>query len=205
MDEAARDQLERSVRAHCDAGDYAAATTAALRGYGGELFGFLVALHRDEAEANDVFSEVTEALWRGLPTFGWNSTLRTWTYAIARNILRTRRRDAARRARREPRAGDSALSGIAQAVRTETLAYLRTQKRTRLEALRDSLEPADRMLLILRVDRKLSWRELAMVLWDESDPPGEQALTRESARLRKRFQIVKDRLRELARKEGLLE
>jgi RNA polymerase sigma-70 factor (ECF subfamily) len=205
MDEGGREALEGSVRALCDRGDHTAAATAALRGYGGELFGFLVAVHRDEAEANDVFSEVAEAVWRGLPAFGWNSTLRTWAYAIARNVSRTRRRNAGRRHRRAPLAGESALEHVAQAVRTETLAFLRTEKRSRLVALRDSLEPEDRMLLVLRVDRKLAWRELARVLAEDDGELDEAALTREAARLRKRFQTVKDRLRELARKEGLVD
>lgn len=97
-------------------------------------------------------------------------------------------------------------------MRTETLAFLRTEKKSRLQALRDSLPEEDRMLLVLRVDRGLAWNELARILAEGE--PGELddgpqldalALTREAARLRKRFQLVKDRLRELARKEGLLE
>jgi RNA polymerase sigma-70 factor, ECF subfamily len=205
MDDAAREDLEKSIRSHCDRGDYRSAATAALRGYGPELFGFVMTLHRDAEDANDAFSEIAEALWRGLPGFTWQSSLRTWAYAIARNVSRTHRRNAARMGRRASRASESALGEVAQAVRTETLGFLKTHKRTRLEALRDSLEPDDRTLLVLRVDRKLPWRDLALVLWEGDDAPDETALAREAARLRKRFQIVKDRLRDLARKEGLLD
>lgn len=141
-----------------------------------------------------------------MPAFAWDSSLRTWLYAIARNIMRTNRRNAARRERRGPRAGESALDEVALAVRTETLAFLRTEKRTRLQALRDELPEEDRILLVLRVDRKLAWDDLARVLADAApvtlDGP---ALTRETARLRKRFQLVKERLRDRAKKEGLLE
>jgi len=207
MDAQDREKLESDVRALCSQGDYNAAATLALRGYGPEVFGFLVAVHRSETEASDVFSELAEALWRGLPSFAWESSLRTWTYAIARNVARTRRRDAARRERRGPRTGDSALEGVAHAVRTETLAFLRTEKRTRLQALRDALPEEDRMLLVLRVDRQLAWNDLARVLHesDEGTPLDDAAIAREAARLRKRFQLVKDRLRELAKKEGLIE
>jgi RNA polymerase sigma-70 factor (ECF subfamily) len=207
MEADARERLETDVRALCDQGDYAGAATLALRGYGPEVFGFLVAVHRNEADAGDVFSDLAEALWKGLPAFAWESSLRTWLYAVARNVTRTRRRDAARRERRVPRAGDSALDGVAQAVRTETLAFLRTEKKTRLQALRDALPEEDRMLLVLRVDRKLAWNDLARVL-HESDadaPLDDAAVAKEAARLRKRFQLVKDRLRELAKKEGLIE
>ncbi|HTQ42921.1 MAG TPA: sigma-70 family RNA polymerase sigma factor [Polyangiaceae bacterium] len=210
MDEAARARLERlesQVRAHCDARDWDAACTAILRGYGPEVFGFLVAVHRNEAAANDAFSDLAEAIWRSLPNFAWQSSVRTWTYAIARNVSRTRKRDAARLDRRAPRAGDSALEGVAAKVRTETLAILRTETKTRLQALRDALPEADRMLLVLRIDRGLSWNDLARVLHEgeEDAQLDDAALTREAARLRKRFQLVKDKLREMAKKEGLLD
>jgi RNA polymerase sigma-70 factor (ECF subfamily) len=62
------------------------------------------------------------------------------------------------------------------------------------------------MLLILRVDRRLDWTEIARVLLETPEhlPPDAAALKREAARLRKRFQIVKDRLRERVEREGLL-
>src|SRR5439155_21125030 len=121
MDDAARSILEGEVRDLCARGDHRAAATAALRGYGPEVFGFLIAVHNSEQDASDVFAEVAEAVWRNLPTFAWESTLRTWAYAIARNVSRTFRRDAARRNRRDAPAGTSALDDVAEAVRTETL------------------------------------------------------------------------------------
>ena len=207
MDEATRARLEHDVRSACAGGDLERAATLAVRGYGPEILGFLVATLRSESDASDVFAETTEALWKGLPTFAWESSLRTWAYAVARNIARTRRRDAARRDRRARAASDSSMDQVAQAVRTETLAFLRTEKKTRLQALRDTLPEEDRMLLVLRVDRGLAWNELARVL-READGEGEMndaEIAREAARLRKRFQLVKDRLRELAKKEGLIE
>jgi RNA polymerase sigma-70 factor, ECF subfamily len=207
VDDAARAELESRARALCAGGDFDGAATVAVRGYGPEVLGFLIAVHRSEADASDAFSEVAEAVWKGMATFAWESTLRTWTYAIARNVTRARRRNAARKERRGPRAGDSALDRVAQAVRTETLGFLRTEKRTRLQALRDGLPEEDRMLLVLRVDRQLAWNDLARIL---GDAQGREALddggiAREAARLRKRFQLVKERLREMAKKEGLIE
>jgi RNA polymerase sigma-70 factor, ECF subfamily len=201
-----RERLESDVRALCERADYGAAATLAIRGYGPELFGFLIAVLRDEGEANEAFSELCEVLWRGLPAFAWESTLRTWAYGIARNMSRTRRRNAARRARRVA-GGESALEEIAQAVRSQTLSYLRTEKKTRLQALRDRLSEDDRVLLVLRIDRQLDWKDLARVLGETqgSAPLDEAALAREAARLRKRFQVLKDRIRELAKRENLVE
>jgi RNA polymerase sigma-70 factor (ECF subfamily) len=207
MGEAERADLEQSIRAASTRGDYEEAVTVALKGYGRELLGFLVALHRDEADAGDTFGDLTEALWRGLPTFEWECSFRTWAYAITRNIMRIRKRNAARREKRGARVGDSALELLAQAVRTETLEFLRTEKRTRFEALRERLPEEDQMLLVLRVDRKLAWDQLARVLRETEGtaPLSKEVLGRESARLRKRFQVVKAQLRDLAKQEGLLE
>jgi RNA polymerase sigma-70 factor, ECF subfamily len=207
MEAAERANLEARLRAMCTDGDFGGAATLALRGYGSEVYGFLVVATSSPTDADDVFSELAQGLWQGLPAFAWESTLRTWMYAIARNLLRVRRREAAQGRRKAARMGESALENVAQAVRTETLAFLRTEKRTSLQALRDRLDPEERMLLVLRVDRRLSWNDLARILNDEAgraalDGP---ALAKEAARWRKRFQLVKERLRKLARKEGLLE
>ena len=63
--------------------------------------------------------------------------------------------------------------------------------------------PADRALLVLRVDRELSWTELAHVFL-ENTPHGAQRVPREAARLRKRFQLIKDQLRGWMIEAGLL-
>ena len=207
MDPGARAELEQRVRDAVERGDVSSAVTSTLEGYGPELFGFLMAVHPDEADAQDAFSERAEGVWLGLTTFAWESTLRTWVYAIARNIMRANRRKAARRERRVARVGDSAIEAVAAKVRTETLTFLRTEQRTRVQALRDALPEEDRILLILRIDRQLAWDELARVM-AATGPGGaldNAAVTKESARLRKRFQLVKERLREHAKREGLLE
>jgi RNA polymerase sigma-70 factor (ECF subfamily) len=54
------------------------------------------------------------------------------------------------------------------------------------------LAPEDQMLLILRLNRRLGWNEVARVLDGEGD---EQALARRAAALRKRFERLKETLR----------
>jgi RNA polymerase sigma-70 factor, ECF subfamily len=102
----------------------------------------------------------------------------------------------------------SQVMELAARLRTETLSVLRTANRTALERLRDELPEEDRELLVLRVDRELGWREIAIVLAESgnrADRIGDEAaLTREAARLRKRFQLVTERLRALARERKLL-
>ncbi|HZJ66037.1 MAG TPA: hypothetical protein VFD36_21170, partial [Kofleriaceae bacterium] len=62
--------------------------------------------------------------------------------------------------------------------------------------IRTELDDDDQTLLILRVDRNLAWRDIAQVLLGEDARPGE--LTRKAATLRKQYERVKVRLRELA-------
>ncbi len=198
MDARERDELERVIRATWEQRDLAAAADAAIRGYGPEIYGFLVAFHRDDEDASEVWSRVTERLWAGLDRFGWHSSFRTWIYAIARNTSIRYRQEKKRR--NEEALPEGSQVDIAVRIRTDTASWLRTSARDRFAALRDSLPEDDRMLLVLRVDKDLAWNDLARVMHPEGEPLlDEEGLKREAARLRKRFQHVKERLLELKR------
>jgi RNA polymerase sigma-70 factor (ECF subfamily) len=207
VDAVERSGVEAEIRSLLERSEPAAAATLAIRTYGAELFGFLLVVHPSRSDASDSFSELCEILWRKLPEFSWDHTVRAWAYGIARNVSRTRKRNAGRRRQHEAPAAESAIEAVVEQVRTETLSFLRTEKRGRLQALRDELPEEDRVLLILRVNRRLEWTEIARVLagvGDNGEPVDDASLKREAARLRKRFQIVKERLREMARREGLV-
>jgi len=194
----AQAQSEDQVRALCAAGKHDQATTAALRAYGDEVFRFLCASLRNEGDASEAFSLFAEDLWTSLKSFAWECSLRTWSYTLARRAsARTLRKGWNRKAVLD----SAAVAEVVQEIRTQTLAWLRTETKTKMRALRDQLEENDQVLLMLRIDRGLAWDELARV-FIEGDEDAE-ALKREAARLRKRFQIVKDRLKELAKREGL--
>ena len=98
----------------------------------------------------------------------------------------------------------SAIAGLVERVRSETLTYLKTEGRSKFTALRESLSAEDQELLILRVDRKLAWDEIARVFTTDAGTVSEDDLKKESARLRKRFQSVKARLFELGERAGLV-
>src|SRR5207249_4636692 len=149
------------------------------------------ALHRSEDDASEVFSLFAEGLWRGIPGFGWHCTFRTWAYAVARRSSLRFRRDARRRAAHLlPLPESSPLLAIAAEVRTDTQPFLRTEGKNRFAELRATLPAEDQALLMLRVDRRLAWTELAQVLHEHEEPLAGDALKREAARLRKRFQLV---------------
>ena len=189
-----RDELERRIRSQVEAAALEDAATQALRGYGPEILGFLVNAANDEELAVDAFSHFSEDLWRGLAGFRWEASLRTWAYTLARHALVR----AARSKRRDRNVGPlstSAAEAIVAEVRTQTLTFLRTESRNKVATLRASLSSEEQMLLTLRVDRGLAWRDIARVLGDFEAAPSNEALTRQVATLRKRFERIKNRLR----------
>ncbi|MDC3952837.1 RNA polymerase sigma factor [Polyangium jinanense] len=206
MEARKRDDLESEARILCERGDFEGAATVALKAYGAEVYTFLGARHQDRGEQDDVFAQFAEALWKSLPSFAWMSSLRTFVYAVARRTSLYHRREAHRRRQREaPLDGGSVVSRVAAAIRSATTPLERSEVKSRIAELRAELPEEDQELLVLRVDRQLSWLELAEVLRGEDEAPLEgEALKREAARLRKRFQLVKDALRERARREGLI-
>ncbi|HMV67348.1 MAG TPA: sigma-70 family RNA polymerase sigma factor [Myxococcota bacterium] len=192
------------MRRLCEQGAITLATAAVIRAYGPEIRGFLIAHHRSEEDGDEVFSLWSERVLRGLPRFGWHASLRTWAYTVARNASLNHVRGRAARARHEEDADTAAIAAVRQQVRTETAPFQRTASKDRLTAIRDALPAEDRMLLVLRVDKRLEWKDLARVMLDEGDEVAEAALVREAARLRKRFQLLKERLIEAARSAGIL-
>lgn len=196
------ESVEAEVRRHWDAGDFDSATTATLRGYGQEVFSFLVARLRAEDRAADVFGQMSEDLWKSMEGFQWRCSMRSWVYRLARSAAVRFERSPAER--RDRRLGLSRVSEVVEEVRSRTLAHLRTEVKDEFQKLRERLDPEEQTLLILRVDRDLGWNEIARVMTDDASDD-DDTLRRAAARLRQRFQTLKQRLRELARESGLLD
>jgi len=200
-----RDSLERQIRALCADGDTKKAATLLLEGYGRELFRFLMSRLRDRDDVREVFSRFTEDLWRGLPGFRWQCSARVWCYTLARHAASHYIRDAQkRRARLRPLSQAGPLSEIEQQIRTETLASARTENKTRIARLRERLPADDQTLLMLRINRRLAWPEIAQVMLHEGEVVDDSVLQKEAVRLRKRYQSAKEKLQKMALDEGLV-
>ena len=194
------DEGEEAIRALVERGEMDLAVQAALRRYGAEILGFLAGVMDDPDLADDVFSAVSERTWKGLPTFRWQCSLRTWCYTVARNELARHRAGAAVRKARH--VGLSTAGSMAEQPRPSRPELQRSSFLDAFARLRSTLAPEDRELLVLRVDRNLPWRDLALLFLDPEATPDD--LAREAARLRKRFQIVKGQLARAAAESGLL-
>jgi RNA polymerase sigma-70 factor (ECF subfamily) len=198
-----QDEHERAIQRHWAAGANQAAASLLLATYGREILRFIASRLRDPELTADVFSQFTEDLWRSFDSFGFRCSARVWAYTLARHassrVLKVAQRE---RRRHVPLSEAGELGELAERIRTETLPLLRTETKTRMAALRERLSEEDQQVLLLRVNRKLEWREIAQVMLGcDADEP---MLTRETARLRKRFQLAKQQLRGFAEAEGLL-
>ncbi len=190
---------EGDIRDARGRGDLTGTATLTIESYGPEVLGFLVTFLHDEGDASEVFSQACEDMWTGLARFEGRCSYRTWFYVLARHAASRFRRSPHRRGGK--RTGISALTDAAERVRSRTLPHLRTAVKDQVAAIREALPEEDRALLVLRVDRGMSWVDIARVFSPEDDSA--EAITRVSARMRKRFQLVKDEIRRRAQEAGI--
>jgi RNA polymerase sigma-70 factor, ECF subfamily len=184
------------VRALVLAGDVRAAATLALELVGPEMLRYLRLALRDEEDARDAFSELAEALWRALPSFRWEASLRTWAYRLAWSAARRVTDDAWRRLGRRLASGEASL--IAAEIRSRPTAERLDLRRAALERLVATLSLEERALFALRVGQGLSWAEVAAVLTEGGAAVDEATVAR-------RFSRLKARLGKLAKDEGILD
>lgn len=203
MNEADRESLEQRIRAAHAQEDLGEAARFAIEGYGPEILAFLMAMTQNSDNAADVFAQFCEDMWKGLPAFRWGSSFRTWAYTIARNSFRRFLRDPNRR--HNVRLETSDLFKVQQRVRTQTMPFLLTHIKDRFAALRESLTPDDQTLLILRLDRRLSWLEIAEVMSEDGEATDPREIKKKAGSLRKRYERLKARLRDMVEKDGMLD
>lgn len=191
--------LDAQIRVLLDAEDLHAATTLALRELGPEILGFLSGVLGND-DGDEAFSRLSVRLWRSLKGFEGRCSLRTWAYVLARQEIGRFRRDARKHVNGRVRISE--LEDALAEVRSRTRSTLAAARRNTFRKLREELPIEDRTLLILRVDRGLKWDEIALAFAPDPEQASDEDRKREAARLRKRFQLIKDRLVARAREES---
>ena len=186
---------ESHVHQLMESGDLSGAATEAIRGLGPDILRYLRSILRDEEDAADAFSQFAENLWKGLASFRGQSTLRAWAFRIAWNVALNLRNEPWNRRGRRFLTGEA--SGLAEELRTKTVIRVARQQQA-LDKLRQSLSPEDQSLLAVRLDQQFSWEEIAQIFAGSGKPV-------QAATLTKRFERLKDRLAQMAKKEGLVE
>ncbi len=167
MDEASREEVGRSV-------------AEILGDYGAEVFGVLRAVLGDRMAAREVYGAIADALFEALPGHRicrGRPPLRIWVYATMRIALvhhwRNDPNDRKGRIRQVELPGGGAY---------------RSAGMPRLRAL----APVDRVLLVLCVARRFSYREIAQVTL--GGRASERRLLEEAARIRRRLRRLRDEL-----------
>jgi RNA polymerase sigma-70 factor, ECF subfamily len=185
---------ERRIREHLARGEVDDAATAIIQGFGPSILGYLCTL-LPEDDARDTFSMFAEDLWRSLGSFRGECSARAWAYRLAWHAASKYCRDPYRQ--RKERLATTAASRLAASLSRKS-ALMSALRYERLGKIRAMLEPEERTLLVLRIDKRLDWNEIAAVLSDEG-----RAIS--SVALRKRFERLKQKLERLARREGFLD
>jgi RNA polymerase sigma-70 factor (ECF subfamily) len=196
-----RGELERNIQERCGQGQVMEAREGVLVGYGPEIMRLMASVLHDYERSRAAFELFSERLLRELPAFRWECSFRTWAYRLAR--------EACYQVMHAPSGGKQA-AGVPAPLdevprpRVASRPWQRTSVEERFRALRESLAPQERMLLLLRVDQRLTWPEMARVMFDGDGPLTEDALERKAVDLRQQFQHIKSHLRTLAMEEGLI-
>jgi RNA polymerase sigma-70 factor (ECF subfamily) len=191
---AVTDPTEGRIAAALDAGDRAGAATLALRAYGPPILGYLHAIVRDDGDAREAYSMFSEDLWDGIGGFRRECSMKTWAYKLAWNAACRLRSSPYRRRGRRLRTSE--LAALAEEVRSSFSTRREAERADALRRLRERLSPEEQSLLTLRIDRGLSWNEVAIVM-----SAGGESLA--AAALRQRYQRLKLRMHALARAAGL--
>src|SRR5690242_21958354 len=75
--------LEARVRQLLAEGRHGEAAEEAIRGLGPQVLGYVSALLKNDGDAHEVFAIWAEDLWKGLPGWRGDASLRGWAYRIA--------------------------------------------------------------------------------------------------------------------------
>jgi RNA polymerase sigma-70 factor (ECF subfamily) len=162
--------------------------------FGPKVMGYLVRVLGDEDDAADAYSLWAEDVWKGIEGLREAAAAKVWTYRIAWNAAaRVKRQAWNKRRQRMPTTMASRIAAEALS-RTPGAAEREAAQLTRL---REGLSPPEKSLLVLHVDRGLSWKEVAEVMAGDGEVVDEAAL-------RQRFTRLKRKLGERARELGLI-
>jgi len=175
---------EAAIARALDERRLADATTCALRAYGSEIRHRLASVLRDDADAAEAFARFCEDLWRGIAGFERRSSFRTWAHRVAFRCACDVRAERTR-AREHPLESlnpTSFADSLPDRASADALLRLRRQ-----------LPPDAQALLELRIEREMSWKQIAQRLAPATD-----------VALSQRFGRLKRLLRTLARSEGII-
>ena len=118
--------------------DYKTQFTDLMEAYASPIRRLCAAYADNAADREDLFQEVFVAVWRALPRFRAEASVRTWLYRIAHNVALTWRKRDRRRQSRERQLDEETVGCLQMDIR-----------RLALERAIAGMNPADRTLTLL--------------------------------------------------------
>lgn len=147
---------DEALAARAAAGD-ATAFDALVRAHTGRMYRVAVRVCGDPAEAEDVVQDAWIAAWRALPRFRAEAKVSTWLYRVVTNAALAHLR------RRRPVASLDGVE-VVDARPTPEATTLLAERAAAVHRAIASLEPTQRVPLVLRELEGLSYPEVAEVL-----------------------------------------
>lgn len=185
-------EIEARIQQHLSDGELEQAARQVRGHY--RIDGYLLTVLPDLDEAWEALGVFFEDLWRGPPSLRGKSSFRTWVFRLA--LLAARQQLRSRDAPGWSQVPRGELATVlVDEIRSQTI-ICPGPKGDRFAGVVAALDLSDETLVFLRVDRGLSWQEIAEVMSD----PGHEV---DAATMRKRYELLKDKLRRLAREHGL--
>lgn len=195
--------IDGPARAAWLQGNYQRAVTLVLEAHGAEVRAFVCGASQPML-AEDIYGQVALDLWSEIERFQWRCAARTYLFTLARNAVARMHKLATRARRREQKYSQTHWRDGIVVANDPTPAYPRSEVKSALRVLRQRLSPEEQELLALRVDKQLSFDQIAMVMNPLEARRSVPERKRIASRLRKRFQQVKAKLRAMMDREGLL-
>lgn len=183
---------DAKIEAFLDAQDFDEALTSILVEYGGEVYGYLLRRLGNRDAADDVYQQFSYRMLLTLPDYRRETCVRAWVYMKVRQEMKAFLQGSRRNHAEHMSAADlSRMSMLVERVRTRTA--MRTETRMIARSLASELDPLDQDLIIFRVDKQLSWKDITHLINESSDEQYREGT------LRQRYRRAKERLREMAR------
>jgi len=199
-----RRSSEKSIHAAIEQRAWVRAARAAEQLYGPEIFGFLSRVLSGGFAARAAYMGWANGLRPLVRKLRSSSSLRAEMYALARRqtaVQRQHRRPPAELGTAAPDIPTFEATALPAPPEMPPMGPFRMGARVRPEVLRNALPPDDLEILILRVDRRFSWRDVAITSlpWRTRE---DGAIDEEADRLRARFREVKRALLRAAQRSG---
>ena len=112
-----------------------------------------------EADAQDAFSRTIQDLWKSLRRFDGRCSVRTWCYMLARHAaIKVRAKKTSQH--------EVLVSQVPSMIGVVSHVWNTTRRGQAAVAdvytqIRNELDEEDQILLVLRVDKDLAWRDIA--------------------------------------------